>query len=149
MTKKIQHSIYSTIDYLYGLLLLIIGFALFCLLHMLRIKILSYFEFNLFLYYMSAVIFFGVFMACIMVFRFFHNILKEKCFSKFEKYRKPTYSEIYGEDYPEPIFSDFNLTREEFIELLRSDKKNPKVKAYKNSLKIYHKINNDKWLKSQ
>lgn len=149
MTKKTHYLIYSIIDNLYGLLLLVIGFALFCLLHMLRIKILSYFEFNIFLIYLSAVIFFGVFMACIMVLRFFHSILKERCFSKFEKYRKPTYSEIYGEDYPEPIFSDFNLTREEFIELLRSDKKNPKVKAYKNSLKIYHKINNEKWLKSQ
>jgi hypothetical protein len=149
MRQKVQHSIYAIIHYFYYFLLIIIGFAFFCLLHIIRIKILSYFDFNIFLYYLSAVIFFGIFVGCINVFNFFHNFLKKRWFQKFEKYRKPTYCELYGEDYPEPLFSDFSLTREEYIELLISNKKNPKVKAYKNSLKIYHKINNEKWLKSQ
>ncbi|MFV8362400.1 hypothetical protein ACNQGO_03325 [Flavobacterium sp. ZT3P35] len=149
MNPKVQNSIFAIIHYFYYLILFIFGFAFFCLLHMIRIKILAYFDFNIFLLYLSAIVFLGIFAGCLNMSIFFHNFIKKRWFQKFEKYRKPTYCELYGEDYPKPLFSDFSLTREEYIELLMCNKNNPKVKAYKNSLKIYHKINNEKWLKSQ
>ena len=146
MHQKVQHSIYAIIHYLYYLLLFIVGFAFFCVLHMIRIKILSYFDFNIFLLYLSAVVFLGIFAGCLNVIIFFHNFIKKRLSQKFEKYRKPTYCELFGKDYPKPLFSDFNLTKEEYIKLLISNKNNPKVRAYQNSLKIYHKVNNEKWL---
>jgi len=70
--------------------------------------------------------------------------LKNLLFSRLKKIERPSFTSIYGENFPKPSIEDFGLTVEEYRKLVNSFKKSKQVLDYQNALKIYYKIQQEK-----
>jgi len=114
MKNSLKHKIYSITQNLYYYILIVLGFVIFGFLFSYRFKIISFFNFNPFIIYLSIYIFYPIlFLSLFFIFKPI-KILKRKAFNKFEDFREPSFIEKYGKEYKEPTFEDFNLTKEEF-----------------------------------
>ena len=87
-----------------------------------RIKILSFFNFNLISIYVSMYIFYPcLFLILWLILKPIRN-LKTKLSTKLKNYREPSYIEQYGINFEEPKFEDFEITKEDYLKYVNIPK---------------------------
>ena len=144
MREKIHYKIYAVFQYFFYILLLLIGLLIFILLSLIRLKLLEYFDFNIIVHYILLPLFLSTLsITYYIVYKYIFKI-KRRYSEKLKKYERPSYIEIYGEDFKRPTMEEFGLSFQEYQIKINRLKKDSKVKEYQKALNVYFKIQEEK-----